>query len=269
MTDPFSRLDWDELAWAIATNGVTIDRPRFSRHPHFPDIVYPIDYGYVNGTTGLDGDEIDVFVGTAPTGLVGACFSTDRRKGDQELKLLYDCDAAEVYMVHGFLNFAPSLMTADLRLRMDMETLWRAAPPGGGVDHVEINVTDLARSAPFYEALLTQLGYRPYQVWEQGRSFRKGRAYVVIVQASPEHLDAGFHRKRAGLNHLAFEATSREAVENFMADFLAPRALAPLYGGAVAEASGSYGVFFEDPDRIKLEVVWRPVTAGQTTKTGP
>jgi inorganic pyrophosphatase len=249
-------LDWDALALTVATNGITLDRPRFSRHPEYTDIVYPIDYGYVNGTTGLDGQELDIFVGTAPTGLVGACFSTDRRKGDQELKLIYDCDAAEVYMVHGFLNFAPDLMTAELRLRTDMATLWRAAPPGGGIDHVEINVRDLARSEPFYAALLTYLGYRPYQRWEFGQSFRKGAAYVVIVQVAEPHLSPGYSRKRIGLNHLAFTAASRDDVDTFRQEFLAAQGITPLYNGIIDEPTGRYAVFFEDPDRIKLELTF-------------
>lgn len=124
MTTPLDTLDWDELAAAIERQGITLDRPRGSHHPKFPEIVYPIDYGYVNDTWGLDGEELDVFVGTAKTGLVGACFTTDKRKGDQELKLLYHCSAPEVYLVHGFLNFAPGHMTSELRLKHDMAWLW-------------------------------------------------------------------------------------------------------------------------------------------------
>lgn len=29
---------------------VTVDRPLGSRHPHHPDIVYPVNYGYVAGS---------------------------------------------------------------------------------------------------------------------------------------------------------------------------------------------------------------------------
>jgi hypothetical protein len=119
-------IDWAGYERAIAENGITLDRPRLSRHPLYPEIVYPIDYGYVNGTMGMDGQELDVFVGTAPTGLVGACFTTDKRKGDQELKLLWNCSPAEVYLVHGFLNFAPQHMTSELTMRRPMAKLWEA-----------------------------------------------------------------------------------------------------------------------------------------------
>lgn len=34
---------------------VTIDRPLGSRHPHHPDIVYPVNYGYLLNTVSEDG----------------------------------------------------------------------------------------------------------------------------------------------------------------------------------------------------------------------
>jgi inorganic pyrophosphatase len=39
-----------------------IDRPLGSRHPVFPDLIYPVNYGYVEGVTGGDGEEQDVYV---------------------------------------------------------------------------------------------------------------------------------------------------------------------------------------------------------------
>ena len=39
-----------------------IERPLGSRHPRFPDMVYPINYGYIEGTIAGDGQEQDVYV---------------------------------------------------------------------------------------------------------------------------------------------------------------------------------------------------------------
>ena len=39
-----------------------IDRPLGSRHPDFPDLIYPVNYGYVEGVPGGDGEEQDVYV---------------------------------------------------------------------------------------------------------------------------------------------------------------------------------------------------------------
>ena len=41
---------------------VTIDRPLGSAHPRFPDLVYPINYGYVEGTIAPDGEAQDAYV---------------------------------------------------------------------------------------------------------------------------------------------------------------------------------------------------------------
>ncbi|MBQ8397148.1 MAG: inorganic pyrophosphatase [Clostridia bacterium] len=41
---------------------VTIDRPLGSAHPRHPDIVYPVNYGFLPGVTGGDGEEQDVYI---------------------------------------------------------------------------------------------------------------------------------------------------------------------------------------------------------------
>ncbi|MBQ3295234.1 MAG: inorganic diphosphatase [Erysipelotrichaceae bacterium] len=39
-----------------------IDRPIGSAHPDYPELIYPINYGYVEGMMGGDGEEQDVYV---------------------------------------------------------------------------------------------------------------------------------------------------------------------------------------------------------------
>ena len=41
---------------------ITIDRPLGSAHPKHPDMIYPINYGYISGTVGGDGEEIDAYL---------------------------------------------------------------------------------------------------------------------------------------------------------------------------------------------------------------
>ncbi len=41
---------------------VTVDRPLGSRHPRHPDLVYPVNYGFLPGTISGDGMAIDVYV---------------------------------------------------------------------------------------------------------------------------------------------------------------------------------------------------------------
>ncbi|MOA47913.1 hypothetical protein D3C78_1705920 [compost metagenome] len=45
-------------------------------------------------------------------------------KGDTEIKLLYNCSPQEVYLVHGFLNYAPELLSGKLVMRIPMAELW-------------------------------------------------------------------------------------------------------------------------------------------------
>lgn len=117
-------MDWVGWEAVIDRSGITIERPRRSVHPRFPEIIYPIDYGYVNGTVGSDGDEVDVFVGTANTGLIAAMITDDFRRGDREIKLLYRCGPEEVYLVNGFINFNSTLMQGLLLMRRPLHELW-------------------------------------------------------------------------------------------------------------------------------------------------
>ena len=39
-----------------------VDRPMNSRHPEHPDIIYPINYGYIPGVTAPDGEEQDAYL---------------------------------------------------------------------------------------------------------------------------------------------------------------------------------------------------------------
>lgn len=41
---------------------ITIDRPLGSAHPEYPELVYPVNYGYIPGTISGDGEEIDVYL---------------------------------------------------------------------------------------------------------------------------------------------------------------------------------------------------------------
>ncbi|MFB6232493.1 MAG: hypothetical protein ABEL04_15195 [Salinibacter sp.] len=118
------QLRWNAWARCIVSNGITIERPRTTAHPDYPSVIYPLDYGRVDGTRGTDGEPLDVFVGRGTTGLVGAILTTDHRQRDREVKLLYDCTPVEVYTAHGFINYDRTLLEGVLVLRRPMPTLW-------------------------------------------------------------------------------------------------------------------------------------------------
>lgn len=118
------RFNWPAWENLIEQNGVTIDRPYQSIHPDYPGIVYPINYGYVNNTMSSDQEEMDIFIGSANNKLVAAIITTDFRKGDREWKLIYNCTPEEIYLVNGFINYDPDLLTGRLLMRQPMKDLW-------------------------------------------------------------------------------------------------------------------------------------------------
>lgn len=115
---------WETWEHIIETQGVTTERARRSIHPTLPEIIYPIDYGYVNGTVGPDGVEVDIFIGTARTGLAALILTDDYRRADREVKLLYHCSPEEIYLVNGFINYNPDFMQGVLAMRRPMHELW-------------------------------------------------------------------------------------------------------------------------------------------------
>ena len=54
---------WDAIDKLVVESKIVIDRPRNSRHPRYSDFIYPVDYGYLDGTTSADGGGIDVWYG--------------------------------------------------------------------------------------------------------------------------------------------------------------------------------------------------------------
>ncbi|WP_033542392.1 VOC family protein [Planococcus sp. CAU13] len=123
------------------------------------------------------------------------------------------------------------------------------------IHHIEMNVSNLAVSRRFYDQLFPLLGYTLFQDWPEGFSYRKGKEYLVFVQTPSEFLEAGYHRKAAGLNHLAFHAPSTFEVDAITEQMRQSNAKIlyedwhPYAGG-----EGTYAVFMEDPDRLKIEV---------------
>ncbi len=87
---------WDALDRLIAESQVVIDRPKGTRHPRYPELAYPLDYGYLAGTTSGDGSGIDVWLGASSSRELSAVILTvDAFKRDAEIKLLLGCSEEE------------------------------------------------------------------------------------------------------------------------------------------------------------------------------
>ncbi len=57
---------WAALDRLVAACPVVVDRPRNSHHPRYRDLIYPLDYGHLDGTRAGDGGGVDVWVGCTP-----------------------------------------------------------------------------------------------------------------------------------------------------------------------------------------------------------
>lgn len=122
--------------------------------------------------------------------------------------------------------------------------------------HIEIYVSDLQRTIQFWDWFLDELGYKVHQQWSSGISWKYGSTYLVFVQADQKYMDVTYHRCRVGLNHLAFHANSKEQVDEVTLK-LQEKKIQILYQNKHPFAGGEhhYAVYFEDPDRIKVELV--------------
>ena len=96
---------WDAMADLATSHRIVIDRPKGQPHPNWPpnSRIYPLNYGYLEGTSATDGGGIDVWLGSLQTrALTGILCTFDTLKRDAELKLLLGCTATDVQDILAF-----------------------------------------------------------------------------------------------------------------------------------------------------------------------
>jgi catechol 2,3-dioxygenase-like lactoylglutathione lyase family enzyme len=124
-----------------------------------------------------------------------------------------------------------------------------------GLHHVELWVPSLDRATQSWGWLLESLGWTRYQDWPGGRSWRDGDVYVV-VEESPALSGPTHDRLRPGLNHLAFHAGSRSALDA-LADSAPAFGWTLMFGDKHPWAGGPehYAAYLEDRDGFEVELV--------------
>lgn len=100
------------------------------------------------------------------------------------------------------------------------------------------------------------LDFKLFQEWGEGFSYRKNDFYLVFVQVREKYLMNDYNRCHAGLNHLAFYGDSQDKID-MIREYMITHGVSLLYDNKYPHAGGtqSYALFFEDPDRIKIEIV--------------
>ncbi len=134
------------------------------------------------------------------------------------------------------------------------------------IHHLDLNVSDLDRSATFYDSVLTLIGFRRISLsapgespgfdWAAPSNTDRPSTIGIYAAKNPGH---AHDRHAPGLHHLALSANSRDEVDRLYrmlleihAEILDPPREYPKY------EPGYYAVFFLDPDGLKLEYVFTP-----------
>jgi glyoxylase I family protein len=131
-----------------------------------------------------------------------------------------------------------------------------------GIHHVDLVVSSIERSLPFYRDLLGPLGWHGVTEvqGERGETiwYLWGPGSSLGVREALSSREAPFDRYEIGVHHVAFEAGSRAAVDE-------RAAWVSTHGGEIESgpeeywySPGYYAVFFYDPDGMKLEIVHVP-----------
>ena len=96
---------WDRLLKMVQEHEIVIDRPKGTNHPRYTHVIYPLDYGYLAGTTTIDGEGIDIFIGSENTNKIkGIICTIDTIKNDAEIKIMYNCSDRDIDTAIEFLN---------------------------------------------------------------------------------------------------------------------------------------------------------------------
>lgn len=138
-----------------------------------------------------------------------------------------------------------------------------------GVHHVDLVVTSIERSLPFYRELLGPLGWHRLSEVEGERGetiwYLGGPACSVGLREAQSHEgrsgEGPYDRYSVGLHHLAFEAQSRAVVDERAGWLRASGVLLESEPQEYSYSPGYYAVFFYDPDGLKLEIVNIPALA--------
>jgi RimJ/RimL family protein N-acetyltransferase/catechol 2,3-dioxygenase-like lactoylglutathione lyase family enzyme len=150
----------------------------------------------------------------------------------------------------GFLDVGSGIHYGDLH-----RVLVAQAPVSGRPHHIELWVPDLAEAERNWGWLLAELGWREFQRWPAGVSWRRGGTYLV-VEKSPALSAPAHDRTRPGLNHLALHVATRAELDELTAR--APEhGWRPMFADRYPYAGGErhYAAYLENEAGFEVELV--------------
>ena len=133
-----------------------------------------------------------------------------------------------------------------------------------GVHHVDLVVSSIERSLPFYRDLLGPLGWHRVSEVEGERGetiwYLEGPACSIGLREAQTQ-SGPYDRYSLGLHHLAFDVTSRAVVDERAEWLVRAGVLLESEPQEYTYSPGYYAVFFYDPDGLKLEILHVPALA--------
>jgi catechol 2,3-dioxygenase-like lactoylglutathione lyase family enzyme len=127
-----------------------------------------------------------------------------------------------------------------------------------GIAHIQLTVSSMGRSKPFYETLLHSMEMltlidSPNYFYCIG-----GKTGIAISPVSSEFNGQPFSQQQLGLHHLCLRARSRKDVDAIYQTALELNANIIREPEEGEWAPGYYSALFEDPDGIRIEVNFVP-----------
>ncbi|UJW28970.1 GNAT family N-acetyltransferase [Saccharothrix sp. AJ9571] len=128
----------------------------------------------------------------------------------------------------------------------------------GKVHHIELWVPDLAEAEAGFGWLLGELGWREFQRWPAGVSWKRGSTYLVVEQ-SPAMTAREHQRCHPGLNHLALHVATPGQVDR-LAEESGAHGWKPLFADRYPHAGGGqhYAAYLENTHGFEVELVATP-----------
>jgi glyoxylase I family protein len=127
-------------------------------------------------------------------------------------------------------------------------------PEFSGVHHVNFSVTNLERSAAWYQDVL---GLN--KGWEMEDQEGRGKKFVLLHPTEPLRIVLSLHRAntgepaneiRTGMDHIAFTVTDRAELERWQRHFEEKG----VDHSPIKEGATGWLITFRDPDNIQMEV---------------
>ncbi|MEH6550173.1 MAG: VOC family protein [Pseudomonadales bacterium] len=127
-----------------------------------------------------------------------------------------------------------------------------------GIAHIQLSVSDMARSRAFYSRLLQTMGMTPVIDDDSYYYCVGARTGLALSPVDTQFSDDQYDQGRTGLHHVCFRTRTRDDVEELYQLALELEAKIIRSPQEDGYAPGYYSTLFEDPDGIRIEVNYVP-----------